>query len=142
MKSDNLAKLLALTADDALARSYADQASAERARADRWRLAAVAVLTSSVGLGAITVLKSLGSGMEMANLIGRVALSAAIAALGGYLQHQASIHRAREERAREAELKLRTIGPYSAGLSDTEASRIRTELALQIFTGEIVTRSQ
>ena len=135
-KSDALSRLLSLTADDTLASSYSNQALDERKRADRWRVAAVTLLSSAVALAAVTVFVSLSAGLDIEHLIGRVGLSGALAALGGYLQHQASLHRNRESRARDAELKLRTIGPYSASLPAEEAARVRTELGLSIFADD------
>lgn len=135
-ESESLSKLLALMADDTLASSYAHQAAAEQSRADRWRGAAVILLTLAVALAAFTVFISISSGLALDHLIGRVGLSGALAGLGAYLQHQASLHRTREEYARSAELKLRTVGPYSAILPPEDAARVRSELASKLFGSE------
>lgn len=141
-QSERLSKLLSLAADDTLASSYAAQATAESKRADRWRIAAVSVLGVAVAFAAITVFRSLSLETDLQQIAGRLGLSAALAAFGTYLQHQAGLHRSREGEARHNELVLRTIGPYSASLPDDEASALRSRVAVSIFAGVALSQGE
>lgn len=132
-ESDQFSQLLSLAADQTLASSYSVQAAAESTKADRWRAAAVTVLGLSVAFAAFTVFRTLSMDVDFADVGGRLGLSAALAAFGGYLQHQSSLHRRREGSARATELKLRTIGPFSASLPPDEAARVRTTVGLTLF---------
>jgi hypothetical protein len=130
------AQIISLSTDDALARSYAAYAAAESKRADRWRIAAVSVFAIAVALAAAVVLHSLGGSPEPQDLAARASLSAALAVLGAYLQHQSALHRGREGDARTLEMRLRTLGPFSAALPADDAAKMRSVVGLAIFAAD------
>ena len=130
---EDFARLVSLSADDALAGSYRDYAVDQAKKADGWRTAAVAVFAVSVAMAAVTVFGSIEDEAAVDRIAGRVGLSIALAALGAYLQHQSSLHRDREGQARSLEMTLRTLGPFSADLPEDESSRVRSAVGLALF---------
>jgi hypothetical protein len=127
------AHLLSLSADETLAASYARYAANQSNKADRWRAAAVATFGLAVALAAVVVLRALSDVAAPEDLVGRIGLSLALAGLGGYLQHQSALHRLREGQARALEMKLRTLGPFSAGLPVDDAAKLRAAVGLALF---------
>lgn len=135
-ESARFAQLMSLAADDTLARSYAGEAERESRRADRWRIATVALLLIAVAIAAFAAVKTFSETIDSKEAAARLGLSAAIASFAAYLQHQATIHRKREGAARSAELRLRTIGPFSASLPEAEAASIRVAVGMALFANQ------
>jgi hypothetical protein len=136
-KSKRYEQLVALAADDTLAASYAEEAVTESRRADHWRAGAVTALVFALVLTAVIVVRHVqATKTNVSDLAARAALTAALAAFGTYLQRQATMHRGREEAARAAELRLRTVGPFTAHLSEESAARLREQVGLSVLAQE------
>jgi hypothetical protein len=115
-----------------MAQHFYWRAKNEERAANRLRLAVVGLLTL-IAAGAAGVAFSFSKESSVATEVSKLAIAIPLLGLAYYLSKEASQHRGAAQRAREIEVRLRTVIPYTSELNDADKLTIRADLGRLVF---------
>lgn len=124
------------TAAYSLGEHYARFARSENRTADLLRLVVVVILLSIAGAGA-ALFYTLGPVADFQEEIGKLLVTFPMLILAYYLSRESSRHRSAADRARDVEVRLRTVRAYTSELPDSQMHEIRASLAKVVFGGPL-----
>jgi hypothetical protein len=107
------------------ASAFSAEAEKERGQANIWRIVAIGFATAAVLIAALTAFLSHPSGLDVEELIARLASAVAFGAIAAYAGQQSGRHRRREEDAKQLELDLTAIGPFVEEIDEAKRDEVR-----------------
>jgi hypothetical protein len=127
-------RLAELVARASTAGGFEREAVREGKRALLWSIISVVALLILTGFGVISVLQV--DDVTRVNIhtsLLRLSVVAALLTLAGYAGSQARSHRNAERQARQFDLEMAAIGPYTSPLPEDDQRLIRDFMTLRIF---------
>lgn len=117
-------EILGIVGEEALTGDYSNNARAERATANRWRLIAAGSITAAIII-AIFFTRSVDGNTPWQLVVAKVAIISSFGGLAAYAARQSSEHRKAQRNAESMALQLKALKPY---LGDIEESQLRDRL--------------
>jgi len=111
-------------------------ASAQSRTANWLRFGVILLLVVVASIAGFVVFQDQGGGIWTEELA-RVAVTSPLILLAVYLSRESSRHRAAGDRARELEVRLKTVRAYTDELNDSDRTEIRALLGKRIFGASI-----
>jgi len=132
--------LLGLAGDKSLIADYSEISKKEGGASFWWSIAAIVILVFGIAIGASIVLTyGLPDRMTIPSLISRIILPLSVFVPGFYCAAKAREHRNVQVLARSTGVRLATLEPYLAKMSEEKRAEKRAELLDEFFKSKTVT---